>query len=785
MGTANQFRIEYNPYLQTIKYGLKLSSASTWQPLATESLLIDNEKYQHAALLNVLDEIIPIIHRDYNFDSMGLEIVFCGTEDDFEDLREALKRFYISKIDNKPQMRCVKLIDEWYSAADEIIPDVEIIFAGLEATFLQQDELSLKQLLDNYQEAVSPVVPVCVMGTYSAGKSAFINALIGHEILPSDANPLTAKIFKISPDSACKAQFVAADVAIKVLFNNGEIAIDYNSELTPAVAAILNDIAAIESDSDIQMLAKAVSLINKAEMDINMIEITLPFNNTTLPLDRIAFEIYDTPGSDSATHKDHAKILADALQGRSNGLPILVTVPTELDKPGTAEIISIINRVGASMDRNNIIIAINKADTEDVETLKSLVSKNANTVIKNWKVNRMIFISAAMALGSKKTTNTWNDGVCRKVYRTQRDCFADPHDEDYLSLPQCNQLPEKRKNDICRMAQEAQDAAAKMPDDESTECELIAQNSGIRAVESEISYYGERHAAYNKCRMAILYLADAIRDTKAVIGTKTVAVDVKRREAQQKFDDCYNGLMNRINHLVETTNREFFKRVADVISADTESMFNWTEIASVIVQQCKAHKSDMDGLNNILGANFEQYRLRIEKSSFTSAQKACQHQEDLYKTACIAIINGDSQLTPDEKDFLAGSILQFPNVAVPRFRFDIRDQQLVKDKKFLFFKVGEKVDPEECVRRFSRELSRVKSDIISLIVGKYQQSFSQWSEKLTSELREQAKYYNPDLRQMNNDIDHLKKQIEIAEMQLAQLNGASDRIADLTVRHTK
>lgn len=782
---ASQLRIEYDPYTQKIRYNYRSSSTQKWQPLATGSPLIDNEKYQHVALLNVLDEIIPIIHEYYNFDSSGLEIVFCGTDDDFDDLQEALKRFYLSGTDNKPQMRCIKHGDEWYSPADEIIPDVESIFAELEATFSQHDNIDLQQLLANYKEAVSPIVPVCVMGTYSAGKSAFINSLIGYEILPSDANPLTAKIFKIVPGEACTVQFTLSDILVKVVFENGEAVISHSKEPKVGVVNILNEVAAIEKDSNLQMLAKAISIINKADDDIDMIEITLPFHNTTLPLDRITFEIYDTPGSDSETHKDHAQILASALQGRSNGLPILVTEPTKLDTPGTAEIISIINRVGSSLDRNNIIIAINKADTEDAETLKSLVSKSANTVIKNWKVNRMIFVSAAMALGCKKTTSVWNDSVCRKTYRTQKVCFADPQDEDYLSLPQCNKLPEKRKLDICQEASSAQEKAEKMPGDTEARNELIAHNSGIRGVESEIAYYAKRHANYNKCRMAILYLAKAISDTKAGIEEKTKAVETKRSAAQQEFDDRYNCLIRSVNKLVATTNAEFNKQVTDAISADTKGMVDRSKIINAVVQSCKEHKSDLNSLNNNLCKSFIGYWEDIKKSIFESAKTACSHQVGIYKEACVAIINGDSQLTPEEKKVLEECVWKTPDVNAPEPSFDIHKLRLIRDKKFLFFKIGKKVNPEECATCFINELNRQKSKVISLTKDQFAESFKSWSTDLKDKLLEKAKEFNPDLRRMNDEIMNLKGQIEKAEQQLSQLTTAAERIEDLTKLHTK
>ena len=52
--------------------------------------------------------------------------------------------------------------------------------------------------LSKVTDALDDIIPICVFGNYSAGKSTFINSLIGHEILPSGGDPVTAKIYKIS-----------------------------------------------------------------------------------------------------------------------------------------------------------------------------------------------------------------------------------------------------------------------------------------------------------------------------------------------------------------------------------------------------------------------------------------------------------------------------------------------------------------------------------------------------------------------------------------------------------
>ena len=60
--------------------------------------------------------------------------------------------------------------------------------------------------LDKVKSALEDMIPICVFGNYSAGKSTFINALIGCEILPSGGDPVTAKVYQIAnadqPDQA-------------------------------------------------------------------------------------------------------------------------------------------------------------------------------------------------------------------------------------------------------------------------------------------------------------------------------------------------------------------------------------------------------------------------------------------------------------------------------------------------------------------------------------------------------------------------------------------------------
>ena len=75
--------------------------------------------------------------------------------------------------------------------------ETKVIFRKRKAAFEER-----KQSLDSND------VNLCLVGTYSAGKSTFINAVIGKRILPESINSETAKMFKIKNGEIPKVSFL-------------------------------------------------------------------------------------------------------------------------------------------------------------------------------------------------------------------------------------------------------------------------------------------------------------------------------------------------------------------------------------------------------------------------------------------------------------------------------------------------------------------------------------------------------------------------------------------------
>ena len=131
-----------------------------------------------------------------------INLTFKGTKIDHEDIQKKIDDYNATK--EKEIFKIVKFIE---------LPNVSVIYDAISAfceetlnTFenqLQDNETKLifrkrkalfeerKHLLDKND------VNLCLVGTYSAGKSTFINAIIGKRILPESINSETAKMFKI------------------------------------------------------------------------------------------------------------------------------------------------------------------------------------------------------------------------------------------------------------------------------------------------------------------------------------------------------------------------------------------------------------------------------------------------------------------------------------------------------------------------------------------------------------------------------------------------------------
>lgn len=425
----NQIKICCDPYNKKIQY-YWCEENGQWVDLTeSEDSPLNSRKFVNASLSQISFSLLEIFVKNYYNKTVGLEIVFEGTLDDYEDLLK-VKKSHFDKYDIEINKGTRKM-----NVAEDVMPQIEGIFKEVEEYFAEYPDEDTEKKIYKYRETVRPEIALCIMGLYSSGKSAFVNSLIGTELLPSDSDPATAKIYRIEESEKKKITFgfqgeqytiefcgnkwksnksLDSDILTKIKNTLEEQDCKNEDELMYWTIYSLNDYAKMEgqkmhnelvecareymnskslkpdsNDKDgIKCLLNNIrikELIAKGKVSQNLLDnvirVSTAFTCSSMPIDKFKFIIYDTPGSDSVQFREHVEVLKESLEQQTNGLPIFVTDPAAMDKDGNNDLMCIIDELGGALDLANIMLVVNKSDTESPTSLKRKAENKENLVL--------------------------------------------------------------------------------------------------------------------------------------------------------------------------------------------------------------------------------------------------------------------------------------------------------------------------------------------------------------------------------------------------------------------
>lgn len=539
-----EIKIVSNPYENTISYEKLSDRSGGWKDIASDpdyrGRLISSY-YTTGFFPFKVSEILDELVEEYGEEDASLKVVFEGSDDEFESLEAACS---CEPLGNKVTLT---RSSRYLSNARDVIRDVVDMFGELDPLIRDstEDKQIARQDLDKISEASSNIVPICVLGNYSSGKSTFINALIGAEYLPSAAKPLTSKAYRITR----KLQRNGASIKFK-LDGSRPVELDfYKSEFSqsgltkgePLLDEIEAKLSECKTGGLTERVNRTISVINDFEKGSevrrisDMVEVEVPFSDQGLLGDSTNnYVIFDTPGSNSASQKNHMEVLRKALEGMSNGIPVFVSVYDQLDSDDADEFSEQIKRI-EGLDSRFTMIVVSKADqaglpeggfeTEDVEGLKQ------QAVVRRLYSNGLYFVSSLMGLGSKNGEE-FLDANLRRHFVQQHSAYSDSTDEFYTRLYEYNVMPRQMKDDAVRASEYLGNP--------------VFANSGLFCVEYEIENFSNRYAAYNKCRQMeqVLEVAynRAVNDTDAEIleGERT------RDTLGEKLDEDTRRLVEEI-----------------------------------------------------------------------------------------------------------------------------------------------------------------------------------------------------------------------------------------------
>ncbi|MCF2556001.1 dynamin family protein [Fournierella massiliensis] len=523
-----QIKLLYDPYENQIKFSISQDGGETWDRISETSDLRRYEN-QNCVLANCAEDIVSIINKYQNVGVEGVLVCFEGTEEDFDLLQEVIERENKAN-SNGGKISSVRIAS--FKSADEAIEIIRTAYDRISSEFsdylpecegfedMAADEQEIGQTISTFNSTVSTEIPVCIIGTYSIGKSALINAIVGAEVLPSAVKQCTAKNVRVI-DADCYTitiEFDDKEIAFSVS-KGGIVAVDTSDEAEELTAALqkLIDFSEMDEVTAIRNILRVLNGEIKSDISASIgfnVTISLPFKGSILNNETAHIVLYDTPGSDNSDvdQRAHRVALEEMMQHQTNALPVFIMDREHALSNDHKDVKTLIDGNKSGFSSPNCIIVFSKAE----RLTESQYREEIPTTLINWHGGiTFLHVCAIGALGAKKSGETWSDSQYEEVYRD----WYRKYSEDGKSLPKYNRVP-------CGRIMES--SVRNCVSDE-----LFA--SGIPSLEDEINYYVLRYANYKKCvnGRELLLQAMELAKKKLQKEEQRLKQDKKKKEEEQ------------------------------------------------------------------------------------------------------------------------------------------------------------------------------------------------------------------------------------------------------------
>lgn len=386
---------------------------------------------------------------------------FTGVESDFVDIQQAAEKA------TQQGMR-IELYFHPVAPAEERLEKITQLMARVVNTpkFAEYLEKSGTEAQSDFSEALNNDFDAYVIATMSSGKSTFINAMLGQDLLPAANEATTAAITHIFDDKSRGNNFLGERIA-----RDGEI-------IETREAIDLDTMKTWNQDPD----TKTIKLWG----DILAVE-----HN-----DNVRLVLTDTPGPNNAQDEDHERTTMGFVQdSRRNPLIIYVLNATQLgtnDDRNLLRLVADIMSKGGKQSKDRFLFVVNKMDMFDPEggeNVEETLQRVREYLNENGIQDPNIYpVSARMAYLLRKQSE-----LTKKERNDKHSIGELLLDEPSMALPQYMPLSPR----VTR-AMEAK----------ATSRELL--NSGLPGVESVIDEYISKYSFPMRLNRAFLALTTAI-----------------------------------------------------------------------------------------------------------------------------------------------------------------------------------------------------------------------------------------------------------------------------------
>jgi GTPase SAR1 family protein len=680
-----------------------------------------------------------------------LTIDFIGTEDDYQNLCSIIENHYPNS-----SIECKK--DKYYyEKASSVMPNIKRKYKEIGDTLKEYSDKEIEDQIKKYDDTVKPSISICVMGLYSSGKSAFINSLIGEELLPSATDPTTAHVCKITYGNKYSIRFQFDGKDCELTFNEKEYRTPQNCERE--IIKLLQEILNVDKPGEISYMNKALEILNEyRDQDhaiSDIIEIQIPFLNSRLPIEDYEFVIFDTPGSNSDSNANHFNALKDSLDKQTNALPIFVAKPDNLDEKDNDEILDLIKRTGAALDTTNAIVIINKADTLTPEELdKKNKRLQEASIITKWKSTGIFYMSSVMGqASSKRTPEKLSEWISKASSRTFLGAVNYFGKEGDMQLYKYNIVDESKKS-----------MTELLPD--ASQSDILYRNSGLESVEQEIVQFAERNALYNKCKNASEYLQKAINLCEEHVKEAETELscqldDVKARFSAKEKELC-DQLENEKNINIKSSNTEFQKMMGNFFSGykkgkkidknnpkEFSLWSNFNERWNQLRTEAKGKEKGwaLSQMETYVNSEFAKLLNGFSLIVNEAIDEFWEQQSEKLKKGCLDVISSNPSLTIEQQKKLKSVVLlRSNNMSKEKEYFNLKNVGGIKTRLIrLPFSEKETFDLKGCCTGLIDKFDKIVSERINTVESNNNYKFQIWANQLMITLMKELCTFNYEL----------------------------------------
>lgn len=803
----NKIKIVSNPYEKRVLFERWNNQLNSWTSIDEDSnsnsKLISSE-YQIGFFPFKVYEIINQIITEYSNPDDELSICFSGSDDEYQELERLVTDIKFENIQ-------LEKSENYLENARDVLPEINRIFQKLDPLItknIEDESGEIQQQLKRFSDASNDIVPICVLGTYSAGKSTFINSLIGCELLPSAETPVTAKVYKLSSTphkDRASIRISFKEKEARILFRDNELVVhglEDGEELLASINEVLDEEKPTSIIEKVRFVLEELNDVSDSELG-DLIEIEIPFSRSALDDINYKIAIFDTPGSNSSTNLQHSDVLDKAMKGMSNGLPIFVTDSSSMDSTDNDNLKDKLKKV-AGLDSRFTMIVVNKAETADI-SLRRFKKESFKQKIMNQSIPRelyaqgIFYVSSILGLGSKLDGKLKGE-FYSELFDTYKAKYSDPENDYYKRLFDFNLLPRQMISSMVETAESSSN--------------IIYANSGLLTIEDTIKSFVNKYSHYDKCQQA--------RDTlNQLIGITDKEIEEKNKELGSRKVELQNKLDSQKSEILETIDKSISQEREDYTSRYPEEMLSYLQSLTKNLKKERAESLYKDSYEQIaleypevivddihsgsdafskLKGHIDNYMLgedrRRKLEEQASAEVLNVIKQEFSENLVIAkehfnqfskefwvnatadvrkqlekVISGDLDIQPEKRKAISEIIISYEEIDFNQFDLG----KFNRDELSYIFRIGDyrlksnKINISGLTNTYNKEFKAKLTEFSESIRSEHERKFNNWMQDLGSLIKSNIIEFSPELKGLDQKIQKIIKEIYSLEEQQKQI----------------